>query len=253
MELGIAGKVALVTGASEGIGKAIAAALAAEGATVVVNARGKERLDAAAAELEAAGGRVSAVAGDVSSTDDIEALVTEVRRSVGDPDVLVVNAGGPPKGLPSALSDEQWRLAYELTLMSAVRLTREVLPAMRRSGWGRIINVTSLSVREPIDELTLSNAMRSGLTAFARTLATEVAAEGVTVNNIAPGYTATARLNELFDDDAAKAALVAIIPARRLAEPAEIAAAAVFLASSRAGYITGQTLLVDGGFVRSQF
>src|SRR5680860_1885042 len=220
MELGIAGKVALVTGASEGIGKAIAAALAAEGATVVVNARGKERLDAAAAELEAAGGRVSAVAGDVSSTDDIEALVTEVRRSVGDPDVLVVNAGGPPKGLPSALSDEQWRLAYELTLMSAVRLTREVLPAMRRSGWGRIINVTSLSVREPIDELTLSNAMRSGLTAFARTLATEVAAEGVTVNNIAPGYTATARLNELFDDDAAKAALVAIIPARRLAEPA---------------------------------
>lgn len=253
MDLGLEEKVALVTGASDGIGRAIAEAMTAAGATVVINARNEERLLAAAAALRSAGGHVRAVAGDVSSAAEVERLVAAVRQEEGDPDVLVVNAGGPPKGQATSLSDEEWGRAYELTLMSAVRLARAVLPAMRRAGWGRIVNVTSLSVREPLDMLTLSNVMRSGLTAYAKTLATEVAAEGVTVNNVAPGYTATERLNELFEDDAAKARLVAAIPAGRLAEPGEIAAAAAFLASRQAAYITGQTLLVDGGFVKSPF
>lgn len=253
MDLGLEGRTALVTGASDGIGLAVAGTLAAEGAKVIINARGRERLEAAAAELRAAGGNVRAVAADLSVAAEVEALVRDVRDVEGDPDVLIANAGGPPKGLPSTLSDEQWRQAYELTLMSLVRLARAVLPAMRRRRWGRIVTLTSLSVREPITDLTLSNAMRSGLTAYAKSLATEVAADGVTVNNVAPGYTATERLNELFADDAAKDDLVATIPARRLAEPSEIAAAAAFLASRPAAYVTGQTLLVDGGYVKSPF
>lgn len=253
MDLGLEGRTALVTGASDGIGLAVAGTLAAEGAKVIINARGRERLEAAAAELRAAGGNVRAVAADLSVAAEVEALVRDVRDVEGDPDVLIANAGGPPKGLPSTLSDEQWRQAYELTLMSLVRLARAVLPAMRRRRWGRIVTITSLSVREPITDLTLSNAMRSGLTAYAKSLATEVAADGVTVNNVAPGYTATERLNELFADDAAKDDLVATIPARRLAEPSEIAAAAAFLASRPAAYVTGQTLLVDGGYVKSPF
>lgn len=253
MDLGLEGRTALVTGASDGIGLAVAGTLAAEGAKVVINARGRERLEAAAAELRAAGGTVRAVAADVSVAAEVEALVRDVRDVEGDPDVLIANAGGPPKGLPSTLSDEQWHQAYEVTLMSLVRLARAVLPAMRRRRWGRIVTITSLSVREPITDLTLSNAMRSGLTAYAKSLATEVAADGVTVNNVAPGYTATERLNELFADDAAKDDLVATIPARRLAEPSEIAAAAAFLASRPAAYVTGQTLLVDGGYVKSPF
>lgn len=253
MELGLKGKVALVTGASEGIGRAIAEALVAEGASVVINARGEERLEEAARELAAGVGTVRAVAADVSNAAELSALLREVRHVEGDPDVLVANAGGPPKGLPSTLSEGQWRAAYELTLMSFVRLVESTLPAMRRKGWGRILAVTSLSVREPIADLTLSNAMRSGLTAYAKTLATEVAADGVTVNCVAPGYTATERLNELFSDERDKEALVATIPSRRLARPEEIASAAAFLASERASYITGQTLLVDGGYVKSPF
>jgi len=253
MELGLRNKVALVTGASDGIGKAIAAALVAEGATVVINARGEVRLATAVEELRAGGGTVRAVAADVASAAGVEALVADVRSSEGDPDVLVANAGGPPKGLPSALTDEQWRQAYELTLMSLVRLATATLPAMRRKGWGRILAVTSLSVREPITGLALSNAMRSGATAYLKSLSNEVAAEGITVNCVAPGYTATERLEELFSDDEAKRALVETIPSRRLADPAEVAAAAVFLASNQAAYITGQTLLVDGGIVGSPF
>lgn len=253
MELGLKGKVALVTGASEGIGRAIAEALVAEGASVVINARGEERLEEAARELATGGGTVRGVAADLSKAAELSALLRAVRDVEGEPDVLVANAGGPPKGLPSTLSEEQWQAAYELTLMSFVRLVESTLPAMRRKGWGRILAVTSLSVREPIADLTLSNAMRSGLTAYAKTLATEVAADGVTVNCIAPGYTATERLNELFRDEREKEALVATIPSRRLARPEEIASAAAFLASERASYITGQTLLVDGGYVKSPF
>ncbi len=253
MDLGIVGKTALVTGASKGIGRAIAEALAKEGARVAMNARNEGLLAQAVSAIQAAGGEAVAVPGDVSDAASVQNVLDATRAAYGDPAILVVNAGGPPPGVPSVVEDPAWAEAFELTLMSSVRLARAVLPAMRAAGWGRIVNVTSLSVREPILNLTLSNALRSGVTAFAKTLSTEVAAEGVTVNNVGPGYTATERVEELFPDEASKRALIERIPAKRMAAPAEVAAAAVFLASQPAAYITGQTLVVDGGFVGSTY
>jgi 3-oxoacyl-[acyl-carrier protein] reductase len=251
MDLQIAGRTALVTGASRGIGYAIAEGLAKEGARVVASARDPGVLEAAAERLRATGAEVHAVAADVGSARGVKTLLERTRELAGEPEVLVCNAGGPAPGLPSTVADDAWARGFELTLMSAVRLARGVVPAMRERGWGRIVNVTSLSVRQPLLELTLSNALRSGVTAFARTLATEVAGHGVTVNNVAPGYTATERLEELFGDDYARARLMATIPAKRFATPDEIAAAAVFLCSQQAAYLTGQTILVDGGVVGS--
>ena len=250
MDLGLNGKIALVTGASKGIGLAVAQALAAEGARVALVARDGATLESAVAGIAQAGGEAVAIKGDVSRLADVERVAAETRRRLGDPAVLVANAGGPPAGVPTELDEAAWAAAVELTLMSSVRLAREVLPAMRRARWGRIVNITSLSVKEPILNLTLSNALRSGVTAFAKSLAQEVAAEGVTVNNVGPGYTATERLSELFQDEAGKRALIERIPARRLGEPSEVAAAIAFLASAQAGYITGQTLIVDGGAVK---
>ena len=251
MDLGIRGKTALVTGASTGIGLAIAQALALEGARVILAARNQRRLDAAVEETRLAGGEAQGIAADVADARAVGALLDGARRRFGDPDILVVNAGGPPPGLPTALDEADWKRGFELTLMSAVRLVEASLPAMRARGWGRIVNVTSLSVREPIPNLTLSNAFRAAVTGFARTLATQVAADGVTVNNIAPGYTATERLREVVATPEAEAELIQDIPARRFGDPAEIAAVATFLASVPAAYLTGQTILVDGGHVGS--
>lgn len=253
MDLGIRGRVALVTGASKGIGKAIAEGLAAEGARVLLSARGEEALGRTVEAIRRAGGEAAGIPADVTDAAQVEALVAGTRERFGDPAILVTNAGGPPPGLPSSLDEEAWRRGFELTLMSAVRLARAALPAMRRAGWGRIVNVTSLSVREPILQLTLSNAFRAGVTGFAKTLATEVAAEGITVNGVGPGYTATERLEELFDDDAARDALIEAIPAKRFGTPEEVAAVAVFLCSEGAAYVTGQTIFPDGGVTRTLF
>ncbi|MEJ2291093.1 MAG: SDR family oxidoreductase [Deinococcales bacterium] len=252
MDLGLKGKIALVTGASKGIGLAVAQTLAAEGARVALVARDADALGQAVRGIQQAGGEAVAVPGDVSRLADVERIVAEVRRQLGDPDVLVANAGGPPAGVPTSLGEEAWAAAFELTLMSSVRLAREVVPAMRRARWGRIVNITSFLVKEPVLNLALSNALRSGVTAHAKGLSEEIASDGVTVNNVGPGYTATERLDDLFDEEG-MSALVDRIPARRLAEPEEIAAAVTFLASDRAGYITGQTLVVDGGFVKGLF
>ena len=253
MNLQIVGKTALITGASKGIGFAIAEGLAAEGVRLAIVARDQAGLEAAAERLRHDGGEVVALAADVADPKAVQGVLVAARQHVGDIDILVANAGGPPAGVPSSLDDAAWARAMELTLMSAVRLARALVPGMRDRGWGRIVNVTSLSVKQPIADLTLSNAMRSAVTAFARTLAGEVAAEGVTVNNVAPGYTATERLEELFADDYARARLLASIPAKRFADPQEIAAAAVFLCSQQAAYVTGQTLVVDGGMVASTY
>ncbi|UCH24366.1 MAG: SDR family oxidoreductase [Trueperaceae bacterium] len=249
MDLQIAGRVALVTGASQGIGLAVAEGLAAEGARVVLSARREGPLEQAVARIRHSGGEAVGVPADVSRAEQIAALLDETRKLLGDPEILVANAGGPPPGLADQLSEDDWAKGYELTLMSAVRLATAALPAMRARKWGRIVNITSLTVREPLDSLTLSNAFRSAVTGFAKTLSNRVAAEGITVNNVGPGYTATERLEELFEDEAAKERLIEIIPAKRFGTPEEIAAVTVFLASQQAAYLTGQTLIVDGGAV----
>jgi 3-oxoacyl-[acyl-carrier protein] reductase len=244
MDLGIVGKTALVTGASRGIGLAVARALASEGVRLVVSARDETRLRAAAAGF---GG--FAVPADVSRADEVTRLVGEAGLLAGAPDILVINAGGPPPGTAAGTPDDDWSAAAELTLMSAVRLARAALPAMRERRWGRIVAVTSTSVRVPIPNLVLSNAYRAAVTAFAKTLAQEVASDGVTVNLVAPGPTDTDRLRQLCPDAGSLAAAVARVPAGRLATPDEVAAAVLFLASVPAAMITGQTLLVDGGSV----
>lgn len=249
MDLHIQDKVALVTGASKGIGAAVAEGLAQEGVTLIMNARGQEALDARADHIrQTTGAKVITIAGDVATAAGIHALFD----ALGDkqPDILVANAGGPPAGQAAKLTEAQWQAGYDLTLMSPVRLAYAALPTMQQRGWGRIINITSLSVREPVANLTLSNAYRAAVTGFAKTLSSEIIAQGITVNNVGPGYTDTERLNELFADDSAKAAFVQNMPAKRLATPAEVAAAVVFLASTQAAYITGQTLMVDGGALR---
>lgn len=252
MDLDIRGKTALVTGGSKGIGYAVASGLAAEGVRVFIAARNEARLAEAVTELRADSGEAAGFAADVSKADEIETLLEHCRMRFGAPDILIANAGGPPAGKASKLTEADWAKGYDLTLMANVRLAKAVLPAMQANGWGRIINVTSLSIKQPVANLTLSNAYRAAVTGFAKTLSTEVAASGVTVNNVGPGYTATKRLQELFDKTTENA-LVEGIPAKRLGTPAEVAAAAVFLASQQAAYITGQTIIVDGGVVGASY
>lgn len=252
MDLGIAGKTALVTGASKGIGYAVAQGLAAEGARVIVSARGEKRLAEAVETLRVGGAEVAGVSADVSKPESIEDLLAATRARFGEPDILISNAGGPPTGKATDLADDAWSKGYDLTLMANVRLARMVLPHMQAQTWGRIINITSVSIKEPVPNLTLSNAFRAAVTGYAKTLSNEVAADGVTVNNVGPGYTATERIQDLFDEEAAQN-FMQTIPAGRFGQPEEIAAAAVFLASQQAAYITGQTLIVDGGVVGATY
>jgi 3-oxoacyl-[acyl-carrier protein] reductase len=261
MDLGIRGKVALVAAASRGLGRAIAFELAREGAKVVMCARTRHALEAARAEIVAeTGAEIHAVVADVSVREQIAMLVTEATTTFGQVDILVTNAGGPPAGSFETHAWDTWERAVNLTLRSAVELTRAVLPGMRARRWGRVIHVTSIAVKQPVDNLMLSNSVRSAVTGFARTLANEVAADGVTVNCVLPGYTRTERVEELADANAAKEGLTRRdvlarfereIPMKRLGEPDEFAAMATFLASERASYITGQSIVVDGGWIRS--
>lgn len=260
MNLGLEGKVALVAAASKGLGRAIAEELAAEGARVVMCARGEEALAAARDEIvRATGADVCAVAADVSTADGIARVADAALGAFGRVDVLVTNSGGPPAGSFEDHDWARWQQAVDLLLRSSIELTRRVLPGMRERKWGRILAVTSIAVKQPVEGLVLSNALRAGLTGALRTLANEVAADGVTVNTLLPGYTRTERVEQL---DAARAEREGIsreevrrrvegqIPARRLGEPREFAALAAFLASERASYITGQAIAVDGGWIR---
>jgi 3-oxoacyl-[acyl-carrier protein] reductase len=253
MDLKINRKIALVTGASQGIGFAIAKGLAAEGVRVFMNARNEKILFEAVEKIRLAGGEAFGIPGDVSSPKQIEVMFDKARLVLGTPDILVVNAGGPPTGKAAILPDEVWIKGYELTLMSSIRLARAALPAMQANGWGRIINITSTSIKQPIANLPLSNTFRAAITGFAKTLSREIAAEGITVNNVAPGYTDTEHLTEILGSEEAKRAFAQNIPAKRLGHVDEIAAAVTFLASQQAAYVTGQTVVVDGGFVGSLF
>jgi len=261
VDLGLRGKIALVTAASRGLGRAIAEALAAEGASLVICARGTEALEeAGAAIMRGSAGEVEMVAADVATDQGIARVWQHARDRFGRVDILVTNAGGPPSGPFESLEWNAWQQAVELTLRSAVELTRLVLPGMKERRWGRILNVTSIAVKQPVDGLMLSNSLRAAVTGFARTLANEVARYGVTVNNILPGYTRTERVEQLNAATAAREGITvddvsrrieAQIPMRRLGEPDEFAALAAFLASEQAAYITAQSIAVDGGWIRS--
>ena len=261
MDLGLKQKVALVAAGSRGLGRAVAEELAAEGASLVLCAREPQTLAETAAEIaETTGAHVLATPADVTVPGDIKRVVEAGIDRFGRIDILVTNAGGPPAGRFDQLTQEQWEEATRLTLFSAIELAREVLPGMKERRWGRILNITSIAVKQPVENLMLSNSLRAGLTGFARTLANEVAAEGITVNNILPGYTRTERLEDLARMMAEKQGISADefrgkweqeIPMGRLGEPREFAALAAFLVSERASYITGTSIQVDGGWIRS--
>lgn len=263
MELGLEDKVALVAAASRGLGLAIATELGREGASLVICSRNAASLDRAVQQIaEQTGALAIAITADVSRPADVARLVDGAMARFGRIDVLVTNAGGPPPGPFEGHDAAAWESAFRLTLASVVELTRRVLPDMKRRRWGRIINVTSIAVKQPVDNLVLSNSLRAAVTGLARTLATEVAAFGITVNNVLPGYTRTERVEELtaarsaregISVDAVRAELERQIPAARLGEPDELAALTAFLASERAAYITGQSIAVDGGWIRSLF
>ncbi|HVA37504.1 MAG TPA: SDR family oxidoreductase [Candidatus Dormibacteraeota bacterium] len=250
MDLGLSGRLALVTGASAGIGEACALALAAEGARVAVAARRRDRLDAVALrarELGAPDARAFAV--DLRDAASIAALHDAVRRELGDPDVLVVNGGGPPLGGYLDVAMRDWDEAYHLTLRSALLLIDGALPAMRRRRWGRIVALESTSVERPIPGLVLSNALRSAVVGALTTLASEVAGDGVTVNVIATGRIATDRLRSRYPDPAAFELAAREVPARRFGAPSELAPMVAFLCGEPAGYVTGATIPVDGGLL----
>lgn len=263
MDLGLAGKVAFVAAASKGLGRAIAEELAREGAELAITARGSDTLGKVATSITRETGRdVLALPGDVSDASTVEKAVASTIARFGRIDILVTNAGGPPSGKFESLTSGMWEEAVDLTLMSVVNLVRAALPGMKERGHGRIINVTSIAVKQPVDGLMLSNSLRSAVTGFARTLANEVAPHGITVNNILPGYTRTERVEQLADataqregisSDAARARWESQIPMGRLGEPREFAALAAFLASDRASYITGQSIAVDGGWIRALY
>jgi 3-oxoacyl-[acyl-carrier protein] reductase len=240
MDLGLTGRTAIVCGASSGMGLAVAEALAAEGANVAMFARRRDLLEREADRIGAL-----AVRGDLTIPTDLKRLVDTTVDAFGGIDVLVNNGGGPPTGPAAGTTDDAIEGAVELLLLSAIRLTNLCLPHLEKSGRGRIVNIESSSVRSPIDNLALSNALRPGVVGWMKTLAREVGPKGITVNTIAPGRIDTERLRSIGGGD------VAQIPLGRLGEPGEIAAVACFLASDRAGYVTGAVVPVDGGITRN--
>lgn len=261
MDMGLRGRVAAVAAASSGLGRAVAQGLAEEGAHVALCSRNEARVRAAAEEIESATGvETLAVVADVSREADARRFVREAAERWGRLDVLVTNSGGPPPGLFEELGDEKWQAAFELNLLSSVRMIREALPYMREARWGRIINITSSSVKAPVTNLLLSNSIRTGVIGMAKTISFEVAGDNILVNNICPGRIDTERVRSLDADRAqrtgrsveeAKQENVAQIPLGRYGEPRELANLAVFLASEAASYITGTTIQVDGGSLRS--
>ncbi|MDE2374712.1 MAG: SDR family oxidoreductase [Hyphomicrobiales bacterium] len=243
MDLGLNNKRALVTGASKGLGKAVAQALRAEGAAVAICARDAGRIAAAANEIGATG-----IVGDLSVRGAAANIARQAIDRLGGVDILVVNTGGPPAGTFETTGDEAWRGAFENLWMSTVDLIRGCLPGMRERRFGRIMIVTSMTSREPLAKLMISNALRPGLHGLVNALSREVAGDGITVNAVMPGYTLTERLRDIGIDEKQ---IAAQIPAGRLGRPEEFAALAAFLASEQAGYICGQAIAVDGGYLHS--
>jgi 3-oxoacyl-[acyl-carrier protein] reductase len=261
VDLALGDKCAIVCAASKGLGRAIATSLAREGARVVICGRTAPTLDAAAADIRAAtGSQVVPIVADVARAEDVERLVSQAAQALGAIDILVTNTGGPKSALFESLTDDDWETAIDSLLMSVIRLSKGVIPHMRRRGGGRMIYVTSVSVKQPIEALALSNALRGGITGLAKTLALELAADNILVNCVAPGYTRTDRVVELAEAAASREHTTVeavqkrteqMIPLRRLATLEEFGDVVAFLASGRASYVTGTTLQIDGGYVKS--
>ena len=260
MDLGLRGKVALVAASSKGLGRAVAEELAAEGAQVGICSRNEALINEVATAIAGkTGSEVFGFRADVSKIDDIKRLVSDVVERFGTIDILVTNAGGPPAGTFQTLDEEAWAGAFQTNLVSVVELCRAAIPHMKTKKWGRIINITSISVKQPVDGLMLSNSLRAGVIGFAKTLSQELAPDNILVNNVCPGFTMTERVEQLADAMAESKGVTreevlreweATIPLNRIGTTPEFAALVAFLASERASYITGTTIPIDGGAVK---
>lgn len=263
MDFGLRKRVALVTAASSGLGKATAFELAREGARVVLNARNGEALKNAAREIgETTGTEIHTITGDVTSEPDVERLVTETVSRFGGLEILVANAGGPPAGKLEDFTVADYRAAIELNLLSTVNLCREAVPHMKERGWGRIISITSIAAKQPLDDLILSNTARAGVLGFAKTLSRHVAPFGITVNTVCPGYHLTERLKQVAERIAQNEGIsveeiysrwVIDTAMKRMGKPEEFAAIVTFLCSEQASYITGTVTQIDGGLYKALF
>jgi len=252
MDLGLRNKVVLVAASSQGLGKAVAIEMAKEGANVAICGRDTKRLEAAKLEIDAHGsGEVFSVAGDLSNVTDRTSILNKVLKCFGKVDVLVTNTGGPPSGKFEDLSEDDWNNSYQLLLGSAVALIKGVIPGMKAQGWGRIITITSISVKQPVENLILSNSVRASVVGLMKSLASELGDYNITVNNIMPGYTQTNRLLSLIETNPSINSVTDEIPLKRFGTPEEFAAAVTFMASERASYITGTSLAVDGGWIKN--
>ena len=261
MDFELSKRVALVAAGSQGLGKACALGLAREGARVSICARNEEILQATAAQIrKETGAQVLARKADMSVLGDIQDFVKATYEEFGNIDIAVTNAGGPPKGVVMSVTEEQWLTGLNLNLLSAIRLSQAVAPYMQKQKWGRIINIISTSVKEPFNGLVLSNVMRAGVVAFAKTMSNELGPDNVLVNNVCPGSIWTARSEASSRSQAERAGISLeeavdrfnqTIPLRRQGQPEELANLVVFLASERASYITGATIQVDGGLIKS--
>lgn len=264
MEFGLKGRVAIVCAASQGLGKAVATGFAREGANVVICSRDKGRLDAAAQDIarEAKGGTVHPVVADVTSDAQIRDLASSTVGMFGRIDILVTNAGGPPVGAFGALTDADWEKGFTLNLMSTVRLIRAVVPEMQKRRWGRIINIASLTIKQPLGDLIVSSTVRPGIMGLAKVLSQQLGKDGILINTVAPGYFLTARQKEIsiaraqakgISFESYVAELAKDVPVGRLGDPEELANMIVFLGSERASYVTGSVISVDGGTHRGIF
>ena len=262
MDLGLKNKVALIAASSKGLGRASAEALAAEGAKVTICARDEETLNRTRDTIAATGAEVLALRADMTDPENIQHLVQETVNHFGGLHILVTNAGGPPAGYFPDFDDAAWQDAFNLSMMSGVRLVRAALPHMQAAKWGRIINITSVSVKEPIENLVLSNSIRASVHGLAKTLAGQIGKDGITINNVMPGFTQTDRINQLAQvraeasgktPDEIIEGMGSVVPLGRVGQPEEFGALVAFLASEKASYISGVSIPVDGGFIKASF
>ena len=257
MDLGLNNKIALITAASQGLGKASALSIANEGATVIICSRDKEKISKSAKEIkDKSGSEVISFQADLRNERDISKMVESIIKKYGRIDILVNNTGGPKAGFFDEINDDDWLKTFESTFLSAVRLTRHVLPSMKRNKWGRIINISSVSAKQPIDNLILSNGIRMSVHGWAKTLSNQIASENILINNVCPGFTKTERVQALVSkqakdldvsEDQVVNTISSSIPAKRVGKPEELADLVTFLASEKSSYITGQSIAVDGG------